>query len=144
MDIEFNKNEDKMGLLISAMENKLQKIYLGGGKSRIDKLHEQLQLAKANADGKAYEVSRTKRNKNQESGEVTKVEVMRKVKPWYFVSDAGKVMMQVKYGAKVLELAKGKSSIEIASADKLISTIEKLKKAVSDGELDTQIEAALK
>jgi 3-methylcrotonyl-CoA carboxylase beta subunit len=41
MDIEFNKNEDKMGLLISAMEKKLEKIYLGGGKSRIDKLHEQ-------------------------------------------------------------------------------------------------------
>ncbi|MGB3948368.1 MAG: acyl-CoA carboxylase subunit beta [Bacteroidia bacterium] len=41
MDLEFNKNEDKMGLLISAMEQKLAKIYLGGGKSRIDKLHEQ-------------------------------------------------------------------------------------------------------
>ncbi|MDQ3047021.1 MAG: acyl-CoA carboxylase subunit beta [Bacteroidota bacterium] len=41
MDIEFNKNEDKMQLLISAMEKKLEKIYQGGGKSRIDKLHEQ-------------------------------------------------------------------------------------------------------
>ena len=41
MDIEFNKNEDKLNLLISAMEKKLEKIYLGGGKSRIDKLHEQ-------------------------------------------------------------------------------------------------------
>ncbi len=41
MDIEFNKNEDKLNLLISAMETKLEKIYLGGGKSRIDKQHEQ-------------------------------------------------------------------------------------------------------
>jgi len=41
MDLEFNKNEDKMKQLISAMERKLEKIYLGGGKSRIDKLHEQ-------------------------------------------------------------------------------------------------------
>lgn len=41
MDIEFNKNEDKMNLLISAMEQKLEKIYQGGGKSRIEKLHEQ-------------------------------------------------------------------------------------------------------
>src|SRR5246127_4240079 len=41
MDIEFNKNEDKMRLLISQMEQRLNKIYLGGGKSRIDKLHEQ-------------------------------------------------------------------------------------------------------
>jgi acetyl-CoA carboxylase carboxyltransferase component len=41
MDIEFNKNEDKMRLLISQMEQRLHKIYLGGGKARIDKLHEQ-------------------------------------------------------------------------------------------------------
>lgn len=41
MDIEFNKNEDKMRLLISQMEQRLSKIHLGGGKARIDKLHEQ-------------------------------------------------------------------------------------------------------
>ena len=41
MDIEFNKNEDKMRLLISQMEQRLNKIYVGGGQSRIDKLHEQ-------------------------------------------------------------------------------------------------------
>jgi 3-methylcrotonyl-CoA carboxylase beta subunit len=41
MDIEFNKFEDKMNLLISSMEQKLEKIYQGGGKSRIEKLHEQ-------------------------------------------------------------------------------------------------------
>lgn len=41
MDIEFNKNEDVMKQLISGMERRLEKIYLGGGKTRIDKLHEQ-------------------------------------------------------------------------------------------------------
>jgi 3-methylcrotonyl-CoA carboxylase beta subunit len=41
MDIEFNRNEDVMKQLISGMERKLEKIYLGGGQSRIDKLHEQ-------------------------------------------------------------------------------------------------------
>jgi acetyl-CoA carboxylase carboxyltransferase component len=45
MDLEFNKNEDKMNLLISAMEQKLAKIYLGGGKARIDKQHEQGKLS---------------------------------------------------------------------------------------------------
>ncbi len=44
MNIEFNKNEDKMNLLISAMEQKLAKIYLGGGKSKIEKQHEQGKL----------------------------------------------------------------------------------------------------
>jgi acetyl-CoA carboxylase carboxyltransferase component len=41
MDLEFNKNDDKMRLLISQLEQKLGKVFLGGGKSRIDKLHEQ-------------------------------------------------------------------------------------------------------
>lgn len=44
MDIEFNKNEDVMKQLISGMERRLEKIYLGGGKARIDKLHEQGKL----------------------------------------------------------------------------------------------------
>lgn len=38
-NIEFNKNEDHMKLLISKMEQKLQKIYLGGGKKKIEKHH---------------------------------------------------------------------------------------------------------
>ncbi len=41
MDLEFNKNDDKMRLLISQMEQRLSKIYEGGGKKRIEKLHEQ-------------------------------------------------------------------------------------------------------
>jgi acetyl-CoA carboxylase carboxyltransferase component len=37
MNLEFNKNEDVMKLAISAMEQKLEKIYLGGGQKRLDK-----------------------------------------------------------------------------------------------------------
>jgi TRAP-type mannitol/chloroaromatic compound transport system substrate-binding protein len=48
----------------------------------------------------------------------------------------------VRYGAKVLELAKGKNAIEIASADELVPTLSLIKQAVEDGSLDAQIEAA--
>jgi acetyl-CoA carboxylase carboxyltransferase component len=44
MNLEFNKNEDKMKLLISNMERKLEKIYEGGGKKRIEKLHSEGKL----------------------------------------------------------------------------------------------------
>ncbi len=40
-NLDFNKNDDKMRLLISAMERKLTKVYEGGGKSKIAKQHEQ-------------------------------------------------------------------------------------------------------
>ena len=44
MDIKFNKNEDSMRLLISEMKQKLAKVYLGGGKKRIEKLHSKNKL----------------------------------------------------------------------------------------------------
>jgi acetyl-CoA carboxylase carboxyltransferase component len=40
MDLEFNRNEDAMKLMVSNMRKKLDKIYLGGGKKNIDKQHE--------------------------------------------------------------------------------------------------------
>ncbi len=39
-ELEFNKNDDAMRLKISAVERELDKIYLGGGKKRIAKMHE--------------------------------------------------------------------------------------------------------
>lgn len=39
MNMEFNKNEDKMKLLLSEMNQKLEQIHLGGGKKKIEKQH---------------------------------------------------------------------------------------------------------
>ncbi|MEZ4969837.1 MAG: carboxyl transferase domain-containing protein [Flavobacteriaceae bacterium] len=39
MDINFNKNEDHNKLLLSALNNKLAKVKLGGGKSKLEKQH---------------------------------------------------------------------------------------------------------
>ena len=38
-ELDFNKNEDAMRLKISELERKLEKIYLGGGKKKIEKHH---------------------------------------------------------------------------------------------------------
>ena len=43
-DLNFNKNDDKMRLLISEVDQKLQKIHLGGGKKKIEKQHSQGKL----------------------------------------------------------------------------------------------------
>lgn len=39
MDLNFNKNEDHNRLLLSDLRQKLNKVYLGGGEKRIEKLH---------------------------------------------------------------------------------------------------------
>jgi len=58
-----------------------------------------------------------------------------------FVSDSGKCCVSIRYGAKVLEIAKGKTAIEVASPDALIEALEAVNAAVLAGELDSQIEA---
>ncbi len=44
MNIEFNRNEDVMKLSLSEMRQRLEKIYLGGGKKSIDKQKERNKL----------------------------------------------------------------------------------------------------
>jgi 3-methylcrotonyl-CoA carboxylase beta subunit len=43
-ELEFNMNEDYMKLKITALQRELDQVYLGGGKKRIEKLHEKGKL----------------------------------------------------------------------------------------------------
>jgi hypothetical protein len=78
--------------------------------------------------------------KDQESGESKRVEMPKRVKPWWFTDGSGKLCLVVKYGTKPLELAKGKAAIELSAPADLIPALETLKAAVTAGELDAQIE----
>jgi hypothetical protein len=64
------------------------------------------------------------------------------VKAWWFVADNGKLSLCVRYGTKVLELAKGKHAVEVGTGKDLLDVLDVIKKAVLAGELDAQIEAA--
>jgi len=44
-ELDFNINEDHMNLKISTLKNELEKVSLGGGQKRIDKLHEKGKLS---------------------------------------------------------------------------------------------------
>jgi energy-coupling factor transporter transmembrane protein EcfT len=48
----------------------------------------------------------------------------------------------VRYGARVLDLGKGKIAVELASAKELVATLETISAAVNAGELDAAMEAA--
>ena len=69
------------------------------------------------------------------------VSVPKRVKEWWFTSDSGKLCLSLRYGAKVVEIAKGKTAVELPSEKELVATLEILKQAVESGELDAQIEA---
>lgn len=108
----------------------------------IAKIWEQMDLAKATQDGKAYAPMHIRTVKDRETGDARRVETPKRIKSWWFTADNGKVCLIVKYGAKALELAKGKSAVEVGSMAELIPTLETLKAAVAVGELDALIDAA--
>ena len=105
------------------------------------RLFEQMELAKAQQSGGTF-ASRKLRSIKGEDGIRRTIEVAKRVKPWWFVADNGKVCVNIRYGSKLIELAKGKTAIEVASAEDLIKTLDIIKSAVIEGELDAQIEAA--
>ena len=107
-----------------------------------NQLWEQIELARASAEGKTYSPIRTRTVKDKQTGERRTVEAVKRVKQWWFVADNGKVCLQVRYGTRVLELAKGKYAIEVASERELGNVLELARTAVLNGELDTAIDNA--
>jgi hypothetical protein len=106
------------------------------------RLWEQIQLAKAQQSGTEFAPVKQRSYLDKETGLRRQVESSKRVKPWWFTADNGKLAMNVRYGARTIELAKGKSTVEIVNMDQLVPTLELIKRAVEEGELDAQIEVA--
>ena len=106
------------------------------------KLWEQILLAKSKASGEALNLTRQKSVKNKDTGEVRLITAAKLVRPWWFTADNNKVMLQIRYGSRILEIAKGKNSIQIDNGEQLIAVLNTVKTCTENGELDTQIEAA--
>ena len=105
------------------------------------RIWEQMELAKAQALGETFSSKRLKMVTGSDGIRRT-VEIAKRVKPWWFVADTGKVCVNVRYGSKLIELAKGKTAVEVTNAEDLVQTLDLIKSAVINGELDPQIEAA--
>lgn len=106
------------------------------------RLWEQIELAKAQQTGTQFRPVQFRTRIDAETGARKQVEVAKRVKQWWFVADNGKLALSVRFGPKVLELAKGKHAIEVGTEKELIPTLELVKSAVLSGELDAAIEAA--
>ena len=107
-----------------------------------NQLFQQIELARCLSEGKTYAPMRLRNIKDKLTGERRTVEAVKRVKQWWFVADTGKVCLQVRYGTRVLELAKGKNSIEVGNAAELMTVLTAVKSAVEAGDLDAQIDAA--
>ena len=107
-----------------------------------NRLWEQIELAKSQVNGQPFVVTRFRSIADKNTGERRQVEMPKRIKPWWFIAENGKVCISVRYGSWTLDLGKGKPSVEVGSPDELIKALETIKQAVALGELDAQIEIA--
>ena len=105
------------------------------------KLAEQIQLAKAHQSGAEFSPVRVRTVKDETTGQSCKVEVPKKLKPWWWTDDTGKLCITVRYGARTLEIVEGKNAIETDNIADVIASLQVIRSAVDSGELDKRIEA---
>ena len=97
------------------------------------KLWEQIEMARGQASGKPFVVLKSRTIKDAETGLRRSVDIPKRLRPWWWISDTGKVCVSIRYGSKVLELGKGKAAVEVATPDDLVSTLEAVRSAVEAG-----------
>ena len=107
----------------------------------LEKLDEQLTMAKALLAGEPYSATRKVWVVDSE-GNKQRVEREKRVNVWYWNDIAGKFWFELRYGAQKLELAKGKHAIEVGAKDRLVLVVETVIEAVKNGELDAALTGA--
>lgn len=105
----------------------------------VKRLVEQRELAAAVAAGVAYKQEKTRTVVDKDTGERSTVTVNKRVKQWWFATDDNRFALTVRYGSQILELARGKFSVDVPDLHQLVPTIDLVIEAVRAGELDKQI-----
>ena len=107
----------------------------------ITKIDEQIGLATAAINGTEFKSTKFKNIVDAETGIAEYKQVPKRIRAWWWKNDAGKVNLVVRYGARIIELGKGKNSIELENETALLPTLDLIRKAVEAGELDDAITA---
>ena len=103
-----------------------------------EKLYAQIECAKAKAEGRDHFITYM-RSYRSETGEKVQSQQVKKVRPWWYRNAEGKLVLEIRYANKRVELAKGKTGIEVSDLNSLIPAIELVIKAVESGELDNSL-----
>lgn len=130
----------KLKLISSKKQRSVSPIVMRRNKLA-NKIYEQIQLVTAKSEGRIYAPKKLKTVTNIE-GEKRTVETTKRIKEWYWTADNGKINLNIRYGSKIIELAKGKNAIELGNVAELIETLTLIKDAVLVGELDDAITIA--
>ena len=104
----------------------------------IAKIDEQILLA----TDSNYQSTKIKWVRNEDGAE-RKLEIPKRVRRWWTEQLGGTVLLTIRYGNKVIEIEKGNNAIELPSKAELEPTLQSIKQAVDNGELDKLLEEQL-
>ena len=76
------------------------------------------------------------------TGERVRREVPLRFRKWWWLGPDGRVMLDVRYGARRLEIKPKKATVEVGAREELVPVLTLLKEAVAAGELDAVLLAA--
>ena len=107
----------------------------------IERVFEQLRLIESYKSGTSSQAYRTVRKTNPDTGLVELTQTDRKISPWWWSTADGKWYLSIKYGTQVLELAKGKGSIQVDGLLGVESTLRVIGEAAEKGDLDDVLTA---
>lgn len=105
------------------------------------KLTEQRELALAQLEGRAYAPKRLRIIKDADGQRIVR-EMPVRIKAWWWTGEKNETLLSIFYGGKTLELAKGKTAIEVADSKQLVAVIDTVIAATQNAELDVLVEAA--
>ena len=108
----------------------------------IDRLNDQIALARAQSTGDHYQRLRFRRMRSTDGEEIAEIPVKTRVRPWWNDDPDGSILLWIKYGNRTLELQKGKTAIRVPGRSDIVPTLETVKVAIRQGEFDPQITAA--
>ena len=97
----------------------------------IVKIDEQIQYSSGKIEaGKGFKTV------TDAQGNKKKVEVSKRLKPWWGTSVDGKVHLTIRYGSKPLEFGNGLNAIELSSEGEVPDILRRVREAVESGQLD--------
>jgi hypothetical protein len=105
-------------------------------------INEQMEVADAAMRGEQYAVTVPQWTKN-EAGEKVRVQRQKVVRSWFFAQDGG-FYVQCKYGAKAISLSKDGNAVFVKQLAEVKPTLEMLRSATKNGELDEAVAALIK
>ncbi|QIR13568.1 hypothetical protein [Shewanella aestuarii] len=106
----------------------------------LERLTTQKEIIRCLLNNEVFSAFREVSKLDELTGQSIKEKVPRRVKPWFYkIQD--QYFLEVRYGAKPLELAKNKHAIAVGDESRLNEVLDVVIDAVKAGELDTQLAA---